>query len=116
MKDEHEGQLFMFPMSINDNEYAPQDTKLWREFLQFHNANPHIYEIFKTLVSQTSRKGYQHFGCRSFIEKIRWEIILNGSDPDFKINNNHGPYYARLYMLDHPHMKGFFRIRKVRNQ
>lgn len=116
IKQEHNGQMFMFPMSIEESEFAPKDTRLWKEFLIFHQQNLHVYEIFKTLVKQMARKGFEHFGCRSFIEKIRWEIILGNEnrDAEFKINNNHGPYYAWLYMLEHPEMKGFFRIRKVR--
>ena len=117
VKQEHQGQMFMFPMDINDSEYAPRDTKLWREFLQFHNAHPEIYEIFKQLISQVARKGYQKFGSQSLIEKIRWEVILGDGDKDaeFKINNNHGPYYARLYMMENPGMKGFFKTRRLKS-
>jgi len=39
---------------------------------------------------------------------------MNTTDPVFKINNNHAPYYARYLMDMNPELRGFFNIRQVK--
>jgi hypothetical protein len=39
--------------------------------------------------------------------------MIETADEDFKINNNHRAYYARLWMREHPQYDGFFRTRRV---
>lgn len=89
-------------------------TKLEREFDKFHNSNPHIYELFKKYVLQVIERGFQHYSARTIIHRIRWHTSVDTTDPEgFKINNNHSPYYARMFLAQYPQHAGFFRNRKV---
>jgi hypothetical protein len=62
---------------------------------------------------QKIRQGHRHLGALTVLHRIRWETGTATTDPDFKINNNHAAYYARLFMADHPTHRGFFRTRRV---
>ncbi len=46
------------------------------------------------------------------IERIRWDSVIRAHDGDFKINNSHAPFYSRLFVMDFPEHKDFFRFRK----
>ncbi len=47
-------------------------------------------------------------------ERIRWYTAVETTDDDFKINDHHWPYYARILMLSYPEFGGFFEIRDAR--
>ncbi len=87
--------------------------KMEREFWVFHRENPYIYRLFERFALAVVNRGYEHFGARDIIHRIRWETNVETNDPEFKINNNHSPYYGRLWMRDH-NMPGFFRTREIK--
>lgn len=89
--------------------------KYERDFLRFHCANLHVYELFKKFTFQKVRQGHQHLGALTVLHRIRWETGAVTNDPDFKINNNHAAYYARLFRDDYPEHREFFRTRRVNN-
>ena len=84
-----------------------------QEWWEFHKGNPKVYQLFKRFAFEAIAAGCQNFGTNAIIERIRWETQVVTSDVDFKINNNHAPYYARLFMHDHPHHDNFFRTRQL---
>lgn len=81
------------------------------EFNDYHAKNPQVYKMFEkfSLVACQHRK---NFGAKVIIERIRWDTMIAGDD-GFKVNNNHAPYYARLFEQLNPQYKGFFRKRKA---
>ena len=96
---------------------APKTARMRRleaEFATFHADNPHVYELFKRFINDVLRAGFQHYSARAIFHRIRWFTHIETSDPTFKINNNHSPYYARMWMQDYPAHDGFFRIRELR--
>lgn len=52
-----------------------------------------------------------HYSARTIVEVLRHESALAESGGDFKLNNNHAPDLARLYLLTHPDALGFFETR-----
>lgn len=96
------------------SEATPAKNK--RKFQEFHKDNPHVYTLFKKFAFQVINRGFDHFGTNCIIERIRWETAIKTSDLDFKINNNHAPYYARLFEKDYPEHKDFFRKRQVEGE
>lgn len=56
--------------------------------------------------------GFKHYSVNGIFERIRWETDVWATGPDqFKIGNNHRPFYARRWMDHNPEYSGFFRIR-----
>jgi len=82
-------------------------------FLEFHHKNPEVYELFKRFTFQVVNSGRHGYGARSLIERIRWHTNIETTDPDFKINNNHAPHYARMFMLEFPKHDKFFTTRET---
>lgn len=86
----------------------------WKaRFEEFHSDNPHIYDLFKQFAQQVIRRGYKRFSSIAIFDRIRWELNVERHAPgdSFKINQNYTPYYARLWMKDHPDHDGFFETR-----
>jgi len=83
------------------------------EWWKFHKENPKVWELFVRFTHEVIDAGCKHFGTNAIIERIRWETMIVTSDLEFKINNNHAPYYARLFMHYHPEHDGFFRTRQL---
>ena len=87
----------------------------FRAFAVFHKANPDVYVLFKRFTFEVI-KADSKVGARLIGERIRWENIVHTRRTDiYKLNNNHLPYYARLFMEDFPGHAGFFETRKKRN-
>jgi len=91
---------------------------LEKKFWEYHNKNPAVWNLFQEYSFKMMGKGMRHYGARTVCEMIRWHHDIN-SDRDaaeFKISNNHVPFYARLFMKRHPKHKGFFRTQIRRHE
>lgn len=88
-------------------------TKIYQDFLDFHEANPEIYKKFAELCFFLyTQIGIRKTGVALVWERMRWDFVLETRSTDgFKLNNNHKAYYARLFMNSHPMFRGFFNIR-----
>ena len=89
---------------------------LFDEFIRFHQDNPEIYDLYVKYAFQLRDAGRENYGSKAIVERIRWHVnVETQSKDEFKINNNHTAYYARMVMMDYPELKGYFRIRSARN-
>ena len=85
-------------------------------FAAYHNAHPEVYRMFEQFVFELLRRGKTHYSADAIMHRVRWETSVSGRDEDdFKINNNHVSYYARLFIENHPELKDFFETRRQRN-
>lgn len=83
-------------------------------FLEFHRANPHVFERFVHYTREAFRAGRPHFGARMIGERLRWYYSVEVQQTDeYRFNNNHWAYYARLCMLRYPEFEGFFETREM---
>lgn len=101
--DEKTGQYSFLP---------PQDrfdktSKLWQEFLTFHKNHPEIYVEYKLSILDALREGRNIYSIYAIRENDRWTTKR-------RINNNHAPYYARLFIEEYPEYKSFFRLRATK--
>ena len=87
---------------------------LQAEFNEFDAANPHVWEWYCHFADEAIRHGRTKCGSKEIIERIRWHINLTTTDPNFKICNNHTPYYARKWLALHPEHPEFFVLRELR--
>ncbi len=85
-------------------------------FLMFHRANPDVYRRLRDMARQLKAKNRKHYGIKSLVEVLRWEHDISTTDVDFKINNNHAPYYARMIMDRCDDLKGFFSVRELTSE
>ena len=99
--------------AANDNV---RDSVHWQKAAEFHAKNPQVYDLVEQFTQQVIDAGHQHYGMQTILERIRWHVMVETSDDTFKINNNYGAFYARLYMENHPEHEGFFRTRTSKRQ
>tara|TARA_R110002126_G_scaffold118575_1_gene258779 strand:- start:739 stop:1029 length:291 start_codon:yes stop_codon:yes gene_type:complete len=86
------------------------------EFINFHEKNPKVYQLFCKFTEQIIAAGFKSYSAKAVIERIRWhtDIVHNDGD-EFKITNNHTAYYARHYMEMNPMYVGFFKTKEVKS-
>jgi hypothetical protein len=88
----------------------PAEPTRFEQWQEFHRANPEIYRQFldRTLAAHLyGRK----VGARCIWESIRWHLnveVAGVAGDEYAMNDHHVPYYARLVMLRHPPLEGFF--------
>ena len=88
-------------------------SKIETAFWHFHYQNPHVYALFNRFAMDLVDLGYRRLSASRIIERIRWETMVETTDPRFRINNNHRPYYARMWMKKNPTCGISFETRRV---
>ncbi|HLT41926.1 MAG TPA: hypothetical protein VKZ95_04410 [Sphingobacteriaceae bacterium] len=94
---------------VEPNLSYSKDTRLWREFLEFHNRHPEVYDVFEEEVLKASNSGRQKYSIYIIREEVRWKLRKK-----FKFNNNFAPYYARVFVEKHPKLKELFNFRPIK--
>jgi hypothetical protein len=115
MRAAEERQKNLFPEHIQATVQpdSEADQTAQERFDAFHATNPHVYELCVKEAMSAQSRGWSHWAIKGIFEILRWKRSFQTSDSDFKINNNHAPFYARLIMLDFPQLDGFFVVRKA---
>lgn len=85
----------------------------FERFLRFHQQNPHVYRIFEQRAKEMIAAGRSHYSARAIMEVVRWDIHIQTTGEDFKIDNNHVPFYARMFLKSNPEHSDFFRTRQA---
>lgn len=85
-------------------------------FVEWLDENYSIWEKFEEEALKVARRGRDHYSAYTIREYIRHETVLQESDSDFKINNNHTPCLARLFALAHPEHAGLFSFRSIHEE
>jgi len=87
-----------------------------QRWLDWHAANPHVYELFKHFAFEAIGKGHKRLSAWLVVNRIRWETTVETSGDDFKLSNDFIAYYARLFMDDYPEHRGFFRTKPLKEE
>lgn len=85
----------------------------WGEgFIEFHNANPHVYDVLVKVVRDWVRRtGRRRCGMSLIYALARWEYDFTSSDSKFKLNDGYQSYYARLIMYRESDLRDVFEFR-----
>jgi hypothetical protein len=104
-------------MSNKQRVFKMESVDHEEKFLEYHKENPHVYELFKKYCTAAFESGRRHYSAYAIFERIRWHHdIETKCELGFKLNNNHRPYYARMYQMQFPNRAHFFRTRVVRGE
>lgn len=87
-----------------------------QRWLDWHAANPHVYELFKQFAFEAIGKGHKRLSAWLIVNRVRWETSVETSGDDFKLSNDFIAYYARLFMDDFPEHLGFFRTKPLKEE
>jgi hypothetical protein len=89
----------------NNKEEFPND------FLEWIPNNLHVFDAFVTEAIKVRNKGFKHYSARTIIHVLRHHSAIAETGSEWKINNNHSPYLARLFDLVYPDKAGLFEYR-----
>lgn len=83
------------------------------DFVNFHNANPHVYDALVQGAREWMRqKPGRKLGLSLLWSKARWELSIETSGSEYKLNDAFQAYYARLLAMRNPEMANLFNFRK----
>lgn len=91
-------------------------TELRDRFLDFHEANPHVYEQLVQLARSARAGGRRRIGIGELFEELRWEDRLATGGDSFKLNNSHRAFYARLIARQESDLSDLFEFRRQRGE
>jgi len=79
----------------------------------FHEANPLVYDALVGLARRyRARHESRRLGIGMLFEVLRWNVAMETTDPDFKLNNNFRAFYAREIMEREADLSDAFEIRE----
>jgi hypothetical protein len=83
-------------------------------FLEFHHANPHVYEGLVSLARQWKEAGNDRCSMDMLFHLLRWRYGLITAGDQFTLNNNFTSRYARLIQANERDLCGMFATRALR--
>lgn len=101
--------------TLFDVEDLPHEATPRELFEAFHARNPGVYSELERMCQALVDRGRRRIGIGMLFEVLRWNYYLATTDPDseFRLNNNHRAYYARLIIERHPEWADLFQLRQV---
>src|SRR4051812_12076824 len=82
-------------------------------FDEFHRNNPDVYRALVRLARQwIESTGNHRLGIKSLFERVRWEMAVETTDAQFRIDNTFAPYYSRLIMAREVDLADMFACRR----
>jgi hypothetical protein len=97
---------------VTDQLAMTFDASIAERFEEFHKTNPHVYRTLVRLAREwVNSTGRHKLGIKSLFEVARWQLAIETSDPDYKLNNNYTAFYARLIHVQEPDLDGLFNVR-----
>lgn len=100
---------------MNQPTLFQTQSRLDREFWEFHAKNPHVYRQLVKLAREAKMRGRTKVGIKMIFEVVRWTQFISTTDPDYKMNNNYHSRYARLIMEQESDLAGVFELRELRS-
>jgi len=84
------------------------------EFMDWLPDNLHVWDAFCQEAFAVRQAGYTHYSARTIIHFLRHHSAVAEKNGEWKINNNHSPYLARLFDLRFPHAAGLWQYRETK--
>ena len=68
------------------------------EFIDFHLDNPKVWDLYLQFATDMVHRGHKKLSSEMLINRVRWETMLDTTDKQFKINNNHKPFLSLIHI------------------
>ena len=79
-------------------------------FWKFHAEFPEVYARLRREALDMRRRGWKRYGIRTLWEIARHHMNLQHGG-EYKLNDHHTRFYARLLMKNESELDGFFETR-----
>lgn len=85
------------------------------DFIEFHEANPQVWDLFERFCLKMIEAGQSGFGAPVIWERIRWEVVTDTKSKEpYRLPNIHRPFYARMFQQRHPELAHHISTRPLR--
>jgi hypothetical protein len=84
-------------------------------FQQYHQSNPHIYELYKAVAIRLIQQNRRIIGSAHIFQTMRFDYQFQTNGDPFKINNNFAPMYSRKFVLEHPQYGHLFKFKQLKS-
>ena len=88
-----------------------RDTRRYNDWLEFHAANPQIYELYCEYVDKVIARGFKKFPSTAIWGAMNWDLGEPGAERIYALPEKYCAYYARHWMERHPEYPNFFKKR-----
>ncbi len=86
-------------------------------FQRFHEANPHIFDLFvATARDYLRRSGRNRVGGKAIWEHLRWEYMIRSDEENPTLNNSYVSRYVRLAIEKAPDLQDAFELRAIKSK
>ena len=93
---------------------SPEFHSRMEAFLNYHNANPHIYKLFCKYSIEAIAAGKTRLSAWLIMNRIRWDEYVETDGHKYKIPNDFIAFYARLFMAENFEYDGYFVTKKMK--
>jgi len=87
-----------------------------QKFRKFNFNNPLVYQTFSTYSWDAASAGHKVFSHWLIMNRIRWDSLLKTDGEKYKIPNEFIAFYARMFMIKHPQLGTFFKIKRMKGE
>lgn len=104
---------------INDHLRSQLEEKLRerkRKWWAWHKKNPQVWDKFREYTLDAIRSGRRHYSHWAVINRIRWNREIETRGGEFKISNDYICFYARLFHVEHPEYRDFFKLKPLKEE
>lgn len=91
-------------------------SNLEADWQRFHDANPRVWELFVRFAFEAIAAGHKRYSSDAILHRIRWHTSVETKGGDFKLNDHHTAYYARLFLERYQQYPDFFETRERRSE
>lgn len=84
------------------------------EFIEWLPNNLHVWDAFVGEAMKVRNKGFRHYSARTIIHVLRHHSAIQENGSEWKINDHHSPYLARLFDLMFPGLAGMWEYRETK--
>ena len=106
----NEGNRLLSLIESSEDEFP-------EEFIDWLPNNLHVWNAFVSQAFKVIDRGFKHYSARTIIHVLRHHsMISETSESQWKINDHHSPWFARLFDLRYPAYKGLWEFRRTKQR
>ena len=92
----------------------------WEKFKELHKNKPEIYDEFCRVAKALVDRGHKQYSAYGVMHIVRFAVWKEGvtmqPEEEFKVSDHMTPFYARLFLRDHPEHDEFFVTKPIKLQ
>tara|TARA_R100000656_G_scaffold69946_1_gene52530 strand:+ start:178 stop:573 length:396 start_codon:yes stop_codon:yes gene_type:complete len=103
-------------MENNPNIFLGLDEDRELKFREWLPENMRVYNAFVNFALELKRNARRdYYSARAIWERLRWQSLIEDTDPDFKLSDSSMPFVSWLSMEAEPEMEDMFQKRLAKS-